>query len=94
MKIDIDQETKLINAMSKHLKIYNAIDCGIFKCKYNFFNYLELGKKNNNCSLSDACNILIKESLMGSVNIYDSNWIDVDTPEALDYINNNPNKFS
>ncbi len=93
MKIDIDKKTNLIKAMSKKLSNYNAIDCGIFKCKYEFFSYLEKAKAKNECSLSDACNILIKKNFMGSVDILDDPWIDIDTPEALTFINNNPEKF-
>ena len=94
MKINIDNKTNLIKAMSKNLSKYNAIDCGIFKCKYEFFSYLEKAKAKNNCSLSDACNILIKKKLMGSVDIQNNPWLDIDTPEALDFINRNPEKFS
>ena len=93
MKIDIDEDSKLIKNMSKELKNYNAIDCGIFKCDYDFFHYLKMAKEENECSLSDACNLLIDQSLMGSVDIKDDPWIDIDTPEALSYINNNPEKF-
>ena len=94
MKINIDNKTNLIKAMSKNLSKYNAIDCGIFKCKYDFFSYLEKARAKNNCSLSDACNILIKKRLMGSVDIQNNPWLDIDTPEALDFINKNPEKFS
>ena len=79
--------------MSKNLNTYNAIDCGIFKCKYSFFDYLIQAKEKGNCSLSDACNLLINEGLMGSVNIKNYPWIDIDTPEALTYIEQNPWKF-
>jgi len=93
MKIKINNNTKLIEAMSKELSIYNAIDCGIFKCKYEFFHYLKKAKEENRCSISDACNLLIKKDLMGSVDIQDNPWIDIDTPEALNFINNNREKF-
>tara|TARA_B100000508_G_C11395650_1_gene245661 strand:+ start:79 stop:798 length:720 start_codon:yes stop_codon:yes gene_type:complete len=93
MKIKIDKESKLIKAMSKNLNNYNAIDCGLFKCQYEFFNYLKDAKKRNECSLSDACNLLINQSLMGSVDIKNDPWIDIDTPESLSYINDNPDNF-
>ena len=94
MKLHIDENSHLINAMSKNLKIYNAIDCGIFKCKYSFFDYLIKAKQQGNCSLSDACNLLITERLMGSVDIKNYPWIDVDTPEALLFIEQNPEKYT
>ena len=40
MKLKIDKESNLIRAMSKNLFEYDAIDCGIFKCRYAFFDYL------------------------------------------------------
>ena len=51
-------------------------------------------KAKNECSLSDACNILISENLMGSVDIKSCPWIDIDTPEAVTFINENPKKFT
>ena len=93
MKLQIDKNSNLIHAMSKTLSNYNAIDCGIFKCNYEFFNYLRISKEQNECSLSDACNLLMDKNLMGSVDIKNYPWIDIDTPEALDYINQNPKKF-
>tara|TARA_S200000501_G_scaffold17983_1_gene15939 strand:- start:75 stop:800 length:726 start_codon:yes stop_codon:yes gene_type:complete len=93
MKLKIDNASNLITAMSKDLIEYDAIDCGIFKCKYKFFDYLIKAKAKNECSLSDACNILINERTMGSINIKNCPWIDIDTPEALSFINENPTKF-
>ena len=94
MKLKIDKDSNLIRAMSKNLMEYNAVDCGIFKCRYTFFDYLIRAKAENECSLSDACNILINENLMGSVDIKSYPWIDIDTPEALTFINKNPKKFT
>ena len=93
MKLKIDEDSNLIRSMSKTLSKYNAIDCGIFKCKYEFFDYLKKAKEKDECSLSDACNLLMNKGLMGSVDIKSYPWIDIDTPEALDFINQNPKKF-
>lgn len=93
MKLQIDEKSNLIHAMSKTLSKYNAIDCGIFKCKYEFFDYLIKAQEKNECSLSDACNLLMDKNLMGSVDIKNYPWIDIDTPEALDFINQNPENF-
>jgi choline kinase len=35
----------------------------------------------------------MNKGLMGSVDIKSYPWIDIDTPEALDFINQNPKKF-
>ena len=93
MKLQIDKESNLVDAMSKDLMKYNAIDCGLFKCKYEFFSILQEAKENGKHSLSDACNMLIKNHCLGGVNIEDSPWLDIDTPDALNYINNNRNLF-
>ena len=43
--------------------------------------------------MSDACNLLIEKSLMGSVDIKNYSWIDIDTPEALAFIEQNSEKY-
>jgi len=73
-------------AMSKTLPNYNAIDCGVFKCGYNFFAALEEAKQKGDCSLADACRILIQRGQMGGVDIGQTFWLDLDTPEAWDYL--------
>jgi len=93
MKLIIDRNSNIVSQMSKGLLKYNAVDCGIFKCKYEFFSILQEAKDSGKYSLSDACNILINNQDLGGVNIEDSMWIDIDTPEALDYINKNRKLF-
>lgn len=85
MKLVIDPISGIIGAMSKHLANYNAVDCGVFKCGYEFFLHLEAAKEEGSCSLSDACNRLIENQSLGGVDIKDSEWLDIDTPDALDY---------
>lgn len=86
MKVSVDpaDRTKII-AMSKTLPKYDAIDCGVFKCQYEFFDYLEKSADAGNGSLSDACNELIDEQTMGGVDIGDRFWLDIDTPESLEH---------
>ncbi|NHZ86951.1 MAG: NTP transferase domain-containing protein [Planctomycetia bacterium] len=78
-----------ISNMSKNLKEYDAIDCGVFKCDYSFFNIVKESCKNNNFSLSDACNILIQRKELVGIDINKSVWFDVDTPETLQHCKNN-----
>jgi len=87
MKLDVSLDNYSINEMSKKLKDYNAIDVGLFKCSYKFFSYLELAHKKKMCSLSNACGELIKSGFLGGVNIGDSYWLDIDTPDALQHAN-------
>ena len=78
----------MVQSMSKKLKSYNAIDVGLFKCSYQFFSFLENLNKNGSCSLSAGCNELITQELLGGVDIRDSFWLDIDTPEALHFSQN------
>ena len=52
---------------------------------YDFFSILASAREKGNYSLSEACEILISKNNLGGVNIGDSFWIDIDTPEALEY---------
>ena len=85
MKVQVDTENFMISKMSKNLGNYNAIDIGLFKCKYDFFHYLNRTYKKNQCSLSSGCNALIEDGLLGGVDIGNRFWLDIDTPEALHY---------
>ena len=53
-------------------------------CNFSFFNALEAANELGNCSLADGCNLFITEHRMGGVDIGDSFWMDVDTPDAFE----------
>ena len=89
MKVFAQPDTMMVQSMSKKLKSYNAIDVGLFKCSYQFFSFLENLNKNGSCSLSAGCNELITQELLGGVDIRDSFWLDIDTPDALHFSRNN-----
>ena len=89
MKVFAQPDTMMVKSMSKNLKDYNAIDVGLFKCSYKFFSFLENLNKSGSCSLSAGCNELIDQELLGGVDIKDSFWLDIDTPEALHFARNN-----
>ena len=89
MKVFAQHDTMMVKSMSKKLKNYNAIDVGLFKCSYQFFSFLENLNKNGSCSLSAGCNELIDKELLGGVDINDSFWLDIDTPDALHFSRNN-----
>ena len=88
MKLKFSADDLSITAMSKNLHSYNAIDVGLFKCNYKFFDYLAKAKDKNKCSLSNACNELILDGRLGGVDIADTYWLDIDTPEALSHARN------
>jgi len=86
MKVKVDShDRKIITAMSKKLTVYDAIDCGVFKCRYDFFGVLEQAKRRNAFSLSDACNLLLAKRKLGGVDIGNSFWLDIDTEDAFQY---------
>ncbi|MEL1227004.1 MAG: sugar phosphate nucleotidyltransferase [Candidatus Neomarinimicrobiota bacterium] len=89
MKVFAQPDTMMVKSMSKNLKDYNAIDVGLFKCSYKFFSFLENLNKSGSCSLSAGCNELIVQELLGGVDIRESFWLDIDTPEALHFARNN-----
>lgn len=88
MKVKVRVEDMIIEAMSKTLVVYNAIDVGVFKCSYEFFSFLERLNNRGSCSLSTGCNELIDQKLLGGVDIQKSFWLDIDTPEALHFSQN------
>ena len=89
MKIKVEKNNKeKITKMSKTLDNFDAIDCGVFKFKYSFFGTLDNARKSGKFSISEACQMLIKFGEMGGVNIGNSFWLDIDTPEAVHHLKN------
>ena len=89
MKVKVKGGDNLINSMSKQLTDYDAVDCGVFKCRYEFFSILESAREKARYSLSEGCKLLISKNNLGGVNIGDSFWIDIDTPESLEHFRRN-----
>ena len=90
MKVEVDplDNTKIL-AMSKSLRKYDAIDCGVFKLDYLFFNYLSDANKVGKHQIMETCQCLINIGKMGGINIGNCFWLDIDTPESLMYLHNN-----
>ena len=92
---DIDDATKVmvsdrrILGIGKTLSPYNGIDCGVFRCTPYIFEALERAKKNGDCSLTDAGEILADEGLLLAEDCGRLGWIDVDTPPSLEYAERN-----
>ena len=89
MKVKAKSGHNLITSMSKELTDYDAVDCGVFKCRYEFFSILESAREKAHYSLSEGCELLISKNNLGGVNIGDSFWIDIDTPESLEHFRRN-----
>jgi choline kinase len=88
---DIDDATKVrmrgdrITDIGKNLRIFNALDTGMFLCTPALFHALEGAMFNWNCSLSDGLRLMAREGKFKGFDIGGAHWQDCDTPEALDY---------
>jgi choline kinase/phosphatidylglycerophosphate synthase len=86
---DIPDATKVVvendqvKAIDKSLPEYNAIDTGMFLMSPEVFEALEAVKVNGDCALSDGIRNLAAEGTMGTFDIGDGTWQDVDTKPAL-----------
>lgn len=90
---DIDDATKTLTkddkilAIGKELPQYNAIDCGVFKLNQRFFAAMKEQISIGKDSLSNGIQKLIELDDMKATFMSDEDrWIDVDTPEAYEYI--------
>jgi choline kinase len=89
---DLDDATKVrlelnrIVEIGKCLQTYNALDTGMFLCSPVLFDWLDRAASNGNCSLSDGLRLMAQDGNFKGFDIGDSQWQDVDTPEALDHL--------
>jgi choline kinase len=89
---DLDDATKVrvdknhIVEIGKALQRYNALDTGMFLCSPTLFRWLEMALVNGNCSLSDGLRLMAENRTFRAFDIGDAHWQDVDTPAALDYV--------
>jgi choline kinase len=89
---DLDDATKVrlehdrIVEIGKLLRTYNALDTGMFLCSPALFGWLEKAAANGNCSLSDGLRLMAAERKFAGFDIGNAHWQDVDTPAALDYV--------
>jgi len=82
--VKIENSMYQINKFGKELQDFIAIDTGIFKLHFSFFDSLELSIARGKDSLSDACNMLCEVGRMKGLDIGNKLWLDIDTPEMLD----------
>ncbi len=86
---DLEDATKVlvingkVKAIGKDLKRYNAIDCGIFLCTPAIFTALEEANTSDNIFLSDGIRILARKGMIGTFDIGEHYWADIDTPQLL-----------
>jgi len=73
-------------AIGKELREFDAIDTGLFVCPLEIFDYLERAKSDNSendCSLADAVRLMASNDKVRGIDIGESWWQDVDTPQML-----------
>jgi len=75
-------------SIGKDLRIYDAIDTGLFICPLEILEYLERAKSisgESDCSLADAIRLMARDSKVQAIDIGESWWQDVDTPQMLQH---------
>jgi choline kinase len=86
MKVQIRGHTVI--GIGKDLQEFDVIDTGLFVCPLEIFDYLEQAKSNNarnDCSLADAVRLMAGDKKVRAIDIGQSWWQDVDTPEMLQH---------
>lgn len=64
--------------IGKQIKVYNAVDTGIFLCTPGIFDALETAVSRGKESLSDGIRELVRNQFMESADIGDLFWQDID----------------
>lgn len=77
-----------IIGIGKDLKIYDAVDTGIFLCGAEIFRYLEKAKVNADCTLADGVRLMAAEGKVRAIDIGNAWWQDIDNPEMLAHAEN------
>ena len=85
---DLDDATKVevagdrILGIGKEIDDYDALDTGVFLITPALVEALEAANGPDGCSLSQGVAALAADGRMKAVDVGESTWIDVDTPEA------------
>jgi choline kinase len=75
-----------VTGIGKDLPEFDAIDTGLFVCPLQIFDYLDRAKSDNSendCSLADAVRLMAGDDKVRAIDIGESWWQDVDTPQML-----------
>jgi len=77
-----------VTDIGKKLRDYDAIDIGLFVCPLEIFDYLERAKSGSgqsDCSLADGVRLMARDYKVRAIDIGESWWQDVDTPQMLQH---------
>lgn len=89
---DLDDAMKVqthgdkVAGIGKNLQVYDAIDTGLFVCPVEIFDYLRRAKsvsETGDCSLADGIRLMTRDDKVRAIDIGESWWQDVDTPQML-----------
>lgn len=86
---DVDDAMKVrtkgdeIFEIGKDLRVYDAVDTGLFVCPLDIFDYLERVKRDGDCSLADGVRSMALDRRARAIDIGQAWWQDVDTSEML-----------
>ena len=93
--VDLDDAMKLqtrgnkVIGIGKNLRVYDAIDTGLFVCPPSIFAYLEQAKSINgssDCSLANGVELMAADGKVRGIDIGSARWHDVDTPRVLEHV--------
>lgn len=77
-----------VTGIAKGLQVYDAIDTGLFVCPLQIFDYLKRAKSvsgRSDCSLADGIRLMACDNKVRAIDIGESWWQDVDTPQMLQH---------
>jgi len=92
--VDLDDAMKLqtrgnkVIGIGKNLRVYDAIDTGLFVCPPEIFAYLEQAKSINggrDCSLANGVELMAVDGKVRGMDIGSARWHDIDTPLVLEH---------
>jgi len=75
-----------VTGIGKDLRKFDAIDTGLFVSPLEIFDYLEGARSDNSqndCSLADAVRLMAGDDKVRAIDVGESWWQDVDTPQML-----------
>jgi len=81
----LEEDCKITN-IHKELTEFNVVDCGLFYLTPRFFSALEASQSKGDFSITGGVQELANLKKMFTFDIGDSNWIDIDTEEDLEFL--------
>lgn len=87
------RDSKIVR-IGKQLGAFDCLDTGVFRITPALIDALEQAETNNGCSLSEGVMRLASQGRMWACDVTGESWIDVDTPEAHAFCEENLESFA